>query len=984
MPIVPPSYGQRGGGTGPGGLSRDQVLSLIRGNATEFTFGNAFPSSPLVGALHYITVDNVTIAAKNTDSDAITEGFNGNLFRFDGGDWRFIYNFRSLIEVLIQLYSVYAGEYATNTAYAKNRIVTSGSDIFWTVAAVADTNTTAPASNASFVQLNGGGTSSSGITAQQFLDAMPNDLRVIEAFLEEGFIDTANVRGTYNGYIRLFPNAFSDATQVRVLLNGETSSPVAYDPSSDTVVEIPLTLTTQQQTELIADIRFSNKVEVEFRFLDDANNTVFSYPTYVPKVTFVDGDSDSPVFAARAEQVFFDALTNVSSTEQNAVLRTVTPIFVRQGSGSPVILATVSGQTGQIQIRKAGAYHVHLDGIFDIAQGSGALHATPRVRLFNGTTRVSEIDDHYHRSRNADREDNIISGHGVIYVPTDDYIITARLANDIVQDGNNFNIDAGWSLTFVPFGVEGKQGEQGRFDIAIYRNFANDAIPTAAPTGGTFTYATGRLTNVPTGWSINPSTPSSGERTVKAITTIDYANRAGTTLSVAWSAPIPETGEPGTGSGGSLTTDQTKLLARVGGFDIRDFRGGVPTPPFKTQTDDFALAKKTIGIGQDGVLWTLKDTPATGSTGTWIDFDNANYEFEQNRRLPVAALNAGDFWYRYDDDVWEVYDGTSYTVYYDREISTFLPNHIFLGQFANAENAVQSITNYDRTKTYLAYFTVTEDGQVGRQVRQLQSYSAGTGEVISWVSTDETLNHLSAELHRLIENNVNSIKQSRGLIDGHEKRIQAIDAEQTAQDTAIKENRDAIGKRLSGIQLITSASEKLITNLNGTSFGRTQADATDTPSFTDVNLLQNSEAGYENTHLSRFDRIRLIVNLLGASNVVLVSTEIDFSYAKWASLKALPRPEQNSYQDATIQDNRALVFNWMPDGIPAVFNAVSNGVAAATQRNVRAWLESFRNVDRTIFIGRTSQTNPRLTIAVRGYQGNVLGIDAIGYLGSSA
>ena len=186
-----------------------------------------------------------------------------------------------------------------------------------------------------------------------------------------------------------------------------------------------------------------------------------------------------------------------------------------------------------------------------------------------------------------------------------------------------------------------------------------------------------------------------------------------------------------------------------------------------------------------------------------------------------------------------------------------------------------------------------------------------------------------------------------------------------------------------GVPLITSASEKLLTNLNGTSFGRTQAQVTDTPSFTDVNLLQNSEVGYESTYLSRFDRIRLKISLLGAANAVLTTTEISFSYAEWAALKALPRAEQDAYQDATIQDNRALVFNWYPDDLPAGWTPFSGSIGSKTQTAVLAWINSLRNADRTIYIGRTNQTNSRLTIAVKGYQGNILGIDAIGYLGAS-
>ena len=290
MPIVPPSYGQTSGGPGGGGLSRDQVLSLIRGNATEFTFGNAFPGSPPTGALHYITVDNVTIAAKNTDGDAITEGFNGNLFRYDGGDWRFIYNFRSLIEVLIALFSIYVGEYGDNTAYVKNRIVTHNDDIFWTIAAVADTNTTAPASNSSFVQLNGGGdgtSPSSGITASQFLAAMPDYLKVKSASLEPPYFDPSAVHSRYIANIEVINGAFAGTEELVIYFNGipvETST--NFDSSAPNTVNVDLTANQRRTLGLALAVAGEHAITVGFEFVDASNQTIYLHQIEVPRVSY--------------------------------------------------------------------------------------------------------------------------------------------------------------------------------------------------------------------------------------------------------------------------------------------------------------------------------------------------------------------------------------------------------------------------------------------------------------------------------------------------------------------------------------------------------------------------------------------------------------------------------------------------------------------------------------------------------------------------
>ena len=234
-------------------------------------------------------------------------------------------------------------------------------------------------------------------------------------------------------------------------------------------------------------------------------------------------------------------------------------------------------------------------------------------------------------------------------------------------------------------------------------------------------------------------------------------------------------------------------------FRVLNWRGGKPRPPFKSDMAAFSQGLLTIGIDLDGVLWTLKDTPATDAEGVWIDFDTNEWQFEQNDVLPNSALQTGDYYYRYDDDVWVLYDGTQQTVYYDRDISAFLPNHIFLGQFSNAEAATQSIVGYDGTKTYLAYFTVTVSGRTGREVRQLQSYTPGATEGISWVSTDETLNHLSDELHKLIQANVNSIKVNAGNIGeegvnvrNNARSIMDLETEQDQQDTRIQTNENNI------------------------------------------------------------------------------------------------------------------------------------------------------------------------------------------------
>ena len=398
-------------------------------------------------------------------------------------------------------------------------------------------------------------------------------------------------------------------------------------------------------------------------------------------------------------------------------------------------------------------------------------------------------------------------------------------------------------------------------------------------------------------------------------------------------------------------------------FEVLNWRGGKPRPPFKSQAAAFRKGLLTIGIDLDGVLWTLKDTPAGDAEGVWIDFDNANWEFEQNQRLPVAAINTGDFWYRYDEDVWELYDGTQYVVYQDRDISAFLPNHIFLGQFANAENAVQSIVGYDRTKTYLAYFTVTEQGQTGREVRQLQSYTAGTAEGISWVSTDETLHHVSAELHKLIQVNANSVKGNQSAIKMLLETISDVRSERA------------------GVELLTAVSGKTYARVTNINQGATLAEASATPSFSSVDLFANPRNQTDVANLGRFDHIRITIHLLDNSNNDLARTEVSFDYNEWLALKALPLPAQGSTQQANIRDNRALIFNWQTQDRPAA--AGTGGNAGARADRAIAWVNSFRELDNTIYVGRTNETNSRLLVAIKGYVVSTFGIQVRGYRGAS-
>lgn len=316
------------------------------------------------------------------------------------------------------------------------------------------------------------------------------------------------------------------------------------------------------------------------------------------------GGLDNPIFAARAEQAFFNANTNVGSTAQDANLRTTDPIstLYPAGGSDPILISAVSDDVNAIQILKAGVYHVHLEGSGTMT-GNNARRWLPRITFSTSDSFFAEVDDHYHRRTGAGTFR--MSGNGILYVLSDNLVVTTQIDNE-VSGGNDFNLDANWSLTFSPLGVQGSQGEQGRFELSIYQNVAADSVPTTAPTGGTFTYGTGLLTAEPTGWSQTPTTPTGTQRTIKAVATIDYANRSGATESVTWSVPIPVTGAPGAaGTGMSVLfgayADGEIPVNRIVTFggNIYWTTANIPSSNTDNPTQNSNFRQLDIGSGND-------------------------------------------------------------------------------------------------------------------------------------------------------------------------------------------------------------------------------------------------------------------------------------------------------------------------------------------------------------------------------------------------
>ena len=230
-------------------------------------------------------------------------------------------------------------------------------------------------------------------------------------------------------------------------------------------------------------------------------------------------------------------------------------------------------------------------------------------------------------------------------------------------------------------------------------------------------------------------------------------------------------------------------------FVVLDYREGRPIPPLRSQVEAFKKGLLTIGIGTDGVFWSLKAIPARAASGDWADYDPADghWKGEFAYDLLPPALDAGDYWYNYSTDMWGLYDGTDIT--HHRTITDILQDFIFIGQFANRISATQHIRNYDNTKFYLSYNHLP--GFTQGEVELLSNFVPGTGESVTWVSSNETLNHVKGELQKLIRDNKAEIEGIAKLV-GENK--QAIGDRKTVVDRLIEDETQARAEDVSRLQ----------------------------------------------------------------------------------------------------------------------------------------------------------------------------------------
>lgn len=182
-----------------------------------------------------------------------------------------------------------------------------------------------------------------------------------------------------------------------------------------------------------------------------------------------------------------------------------------------------------------------------------------------------------------------------------------------------------------------------------------------------------------------------------------------------------------------------------------------------------------------------------------------------------------------------------------------------------------------------------------------------------------------------------------------------VTAERQGRAAAISNLATLLRGEREGVELRPRVTQ-VVFNLMRANPDYNQSLADNTPTFTRVgNLYQKSERDEDISYLSRYDHFLFTIHLAAETtgNPSLIKTQFVMDYNDWFELKALPSPTQSAYQDATIQDNRAMTFYWEVGG-----------------------------VDRTIYIGRTTESNSRLTYAIRGWRGQVR-MEVRGYRGAT-
>ena len=185
---------------------------------------------------------------------------------------------------------------------------------------------------------------------------------------------------------------------------------------------------------------------------------------------------------------------------------------------------------------------------------------------------------------------------------------------------------------------------------------------------------------------------------------------------------------------------------------------------------------------------------------------------------------------------------------------------------------------------------------------------------------------------------------------------------QQALDKAINDLRTALRNERAGVSLIADA-QQLVTNINAT---RTDAHVLDDISFSGVPLFAGD--------MDDYDHFILEISELNSDATTADSTSVQFTYTAWNALKGVPRPQGNNYQSAHTDDGRALRWAWHnnpPAEVSITFPNNNNRQRDnALMQAIENLSDNIRAASRVLFVGKSSESNARMLVAVTGIKNN--------------
>ena len=302
--------------------------------------------------------------------------------------------------------------------------------------------------------------------------------------------------------------------------------------------------------------------------------------------------------------------------------------------------------------------------------------------------------------------------------------------------------------------IEGNIGAQGRFEIIIHTSATS---APATPTGGSYNTAAGTLTP-PTGWTEAPTVPGTSEDVYASQAVIDPETQSGTVTPV-WSVPVErshlssgishvETSADFTGTG--IAGDVLSLANPVGISQVEtsvDFTGaGItgdvlslanPITPNPSDAPTAALLSikygsttynvdEIIDVTATGLpalteanhrsLFIDFDTPrvwighrvhhaSVDGTGTFNDYSRVTYVGTHSDLGAPLTSTVGQFYYNTSRHAWYGY-GT-YSTWEQTSLGTLISGGRWLGELQDDATAVNSVSGFSNSDTYLYYNATT-------------------------------------------------------------------------------------------------------------------------------------------------------------------------------------------------------------------------------------------------------------------------------------